>query len=236
MFGCRSLKPKLIEINHNLGKRKTKKKNPRTKTMVDEQDGANGGNNPTLPALNAHFVPNIYDIRSCIELPEIPAAHYEIKPRTIQSLPLFNGLAQEDPYAHLTEFTSISSTLKITNFPIGAMKLLLFPFSLRGKTKHWLSTLLPRTIKLWEEMSVAFLKKYFSVGKTLQYRREITTFHQNDIEQLFEAWERFGDLLRKCPHHDIPKWQLVQSFYYGLLPQHRQMIGRLMRRVRDNKG
>jgi len=32
------------------------------------------------------------------------------------------------------------------------------------------------------------------------------------------------DLLRKCPHHAVPKWQLVQCFYDGLTEPHRQMV------------
>ena len=35
-------------------------------------------------------------------------------------------------------------------------------------------------------------------------------------ESLYEAWERFKDLQRECPHHGLLKWQLVQSFYNGL--------------------
>jgi hypothetical protein len=32
------------------------------------------------------------------------------------------------------------------------------------------------------------------------------------------------DLLRKCPHHDVPKWQVVQFFYDELTEPHRQMV------------
>ena len=39
---------------------------------------------------------------------------------------------------------------------------------------------------------------------------------QQDSESLCEAWERFKDLLRKCPHHEIAKWLQVQTFYNGL--------------------
>ncbi|GAB2280909.1 hypothetical protein Dimus_039435 [Dionaea muscipula] len=252
MLGRRFLRPDLTETNHNLRRPTNKKKTSRTHKManiprndqiqppnnvngpVDGVNGAqdalkalnaknNGGNGVANP-LHAHFIPNVYDIPSCIELPVIVAPNYEIKSETIQSLPSFTGLSQEDPYSHLSEFLSISSTLKITNFPVDTMRLILFSFSLRGQAKHWLSTLPPRTIRTWEEMSAAFLKKYFSVGKTIQYRREITTFQQHSDEYLFESWERFGDLLRKYPHHAIPKWQLVQIFYFGLLPQHRQMM------------
>ncbi|XP_058211553.1 uncharacterized protein LOC131323727 [Rhododendron vialii] len=73
-------------------------------------------------------------------------------------------------------------------------------------------------------MSAAFLKKFFPIGKTLKLRQEITTFQQAENEQFYKAWKRYGDLIRKCPHHDIPKWQLVQSFYSGLLLPHRVMV------------
>ncbi|XP_059654979.1 uncharacterized protein LOC132301769 [Cornus florida] len=35
-------------------------------------------------------------------------------------------------------------------------------------------------------------------------------------EPFHEAWERFRDLLQKCPHHDMPKWKLVNFFHKGL--------------------
>lgn len=73
-------------------------------------------------------------------------------------------------------------------------------------------------------MCVEFLKKYFSIGKTTLHRQEITGFTQHDGEQFHESWERFNDLLRTCPHHAIPKWQLVQSFYQGLVEPHRQLV------------
>ncbi|CAA6674222.1 unnamed protein product [Spirodela intermedia] len=50
------------------------------------------------------------------------------------------------------------------------------------------------------------------------FDRELTrkTFH--------ETWETCKDLLRKCPHHAIPKWQLNRIFYDGLLEQDRNMV------------
>jgi len=47
---------------------------------------------------------------------------------------------------------------------------------------------------------------------------------QFEGEQFHETWERLKDLLRKCPHHAVPKWQLVQCFYDGLTEPHRQMV------------
>ena len=45
-----------------------------------------------------------------------------------------------------------------------------------------------------------------------------------DGEQFHETWERLRDLLQQCPHHQVPDWQLVQTFYYGLTEPHRQMV------------
>ena len=33
---------------------------------------------------------------------------------------------------------------------------------------------------------------------------------------MYEAWERFKDLQRQCPHHGVPQWLLIQTFYQGL--------------------
>ncbi|KAK5811269.1 hypothetical protein PVK06_026596 [Gossypium arboreum] len=45
-----------------------------------------------------------------------------------------------------------------------------------------------------------------------------------DLETLYDAWERYNDLLRRCPHHGLPFWLQVQTFRNGLNPSTRQMI------------
>ena len=55
-------------------------------------------------------------------------------------------------------------------------------------------------------------------------RREISNFYQIKGEQLYECWERFNDLLLKCPHHGFETWRLVKYFYDGLIPSNRQLI------------
>ena len=91
--------------------------------------------------MKEYFIPTNYNPSSCIQLPEIPALQYEIKPSTIQMLPSFYGNTNEDPYKHLDEFLEICSTVKIQNFSNDALKLTLFPFSLKDKAKYWLGTL-----------------------------------------------------------------------------------------------
>ncbi|XP_062075256.1 uncharacterized protein LOC133779295 [Humulus lupulus] len=55
-------------------------------------------------------------------------------------------------------------------------------------------------------------------------RGEINNFYQLEGESLYDAWERFKYLLRKCPHHGIEKWMLVHNFYNGLCGTTRTII------------
>ena len=62
---------------------------------------------------------------------------------------------------------------------------------------------------------------------------------QYDQESMYEAWERYKDLLRKCPHHELPGWLQIQTFYNGLRLEHRAMVdattgGSLMRRTQKD--
>ena len=54
--------------------------------------------------------------------------------------------------------------------------------------------------------------------------QEINTFRQFEGENLAEAWERFHELLRRCPHHRLTKWMQVHTFYNGLSASTRTII------------
>ena len=68
-----------------------------------------------------------------------------------------------------------------------AVKLILFPFSLRDKVKLWLHSLAPQSITSWDLSLKAFLGKYFLPGKTTKFKQEITSFTQYNGESLYEA-------------------------------------------------
>ncbi|CAL8168247.1 unnamed protein product [Prunus armeniaca] len=42
------------------------------------------------------------------------------------------------------------------------------------------------------------------------------------MEPLYVAWERFKDLLRKCPYHKLPTW--IQTFYNRLSQTSRTLV------------
>ena len=95
-------------------------------------------------------------------------------------------------------------TFKHNGVTDDAIRLQLFPFSLNSKAKAWLTSLPLGTITTWKGLVRSFLTKYFSPVKSAKMRNDITNFFQQDQESLYEAWERYKDLIRKCPHHGLP--------------------------------
>ena len=117
---------------------------------------------------------------------------------------LFQGLPNEDLYAHLASFIEICNTDKIVGVPNEAIRLSLFSFSLAREAKRWLHSFKGNSLKTWEEVVEKFLKKYFPKSKTAEGKAAISSFHQFPDESLSEALERFIGLLRKLPHMGFP--------------------------------
>ncbi|KAK8945257.1 hypothetical protein KSP39_PZI007733 [Platanthera zijinensis] len=171
--------------------------------------------------------PNLEGTQSSIIRPAVANNNFEIKTSIIQMVQqsvVFDGLPDEDPNLHLLNFLEICDTFKINGVTDDAIRLRLFPFSLRTKAKQWLGSLPRGSITTWAEMTEKFLTKYFPPAKSAKLRTDILSFTQIDSESLYDTWECFKELLRRCPHHALPMWQQVQTFYNGLNLQTRQMI------------
>ncbi|XP_022030932.1 uncharacterized protein LOC110931867 [Helianthus annuus] len=141
---------------------------------------------------------------------------FDCKPHYINILPHFNGRSNDEPYTHLAEFSSICSTIGGHDFALEEVKLRLFQFSLKDKAKQWFLTLPANSIRTWGEMQQVFLDEYYSMAKTDDARDEIRSFRQLSSEPLHEAFTRYKELIRKCPHHQIENGELVKCFVRGL--------------------
>lgn len=119
----------------------------------------------------------------------------------------------EDPNAHLQTFVEICVTFKVNGASDETIKLRLFPFSLKDRARYWLNSLSNASIITWNQLVKNFLFKYV---KTVKLLCEIQTFCQGKGETLYEVWEKFKELLRKCPHHGLQQHQQIMIFYNGL--------------------
>ncbi|KAG9458322.1 hypothetical protein H6P81_002830 [Aristolochia fimbriata] len=136
----------------------------------------------------------------------------------------FGGLTNEDPNEHIEKFLEICDTFKFKDVTNEAIWLRLFPFTLRDRAKSWYHTLPPESIRTWDELQRKFLGKYFPPAKTIKLRNAISNFMQEHDEQLCEAWERFNELLRRCPNYGIQKWMQIEIFYNGITVSTQSLI------------
>ena len=131
---CLDLVPYNLEIEYSLRKIRAKKK------MVEEQT-------PPPKQLKEYFTPATYYSPTRSHLPTVTVP-FEIKHSLIQMLPLFYGLESENPFKHVDAFLDICSTVFLNNISDDALRLRLFPFSLKDKAKAWLDT--KTTVTTWD--------------------------------------------------------------------------------------
>nr|GEU71744.1 hypothetical protein [Tanacetum cinerariifolium] len=125
-----------------------------------------------------------------LEEPSPPIVTMADQPITADNFELKHGHDKEDPHAHIRYFNKITSTLKFPNVPNTSIKLMLFPFSLEGASRIWMEKEPPRSIFTWDDLRFD--------------------------ESFSEAWDRFKDLLRACPHHGFSKLHQLGTFYNAL--------------------
>ena len=173
---------------------------------------------PARVALRDRIRPQLQNFQSSIVEPDVNTRNFELKPSLVQMIQQsqFGGGINENPNVHIVKFLQLCSTLKMDGISDEAIRLRLFPFSLRDRASEWLMSMPPNSFTTWEELSHAFLTRYFPPAKTYRLRNELYNFIQKDGESLYEAWERFKDLERQCPHHGLPRDIIVENFYNGL--------------------
>ncbi|GJU97688.1 hypothetical protein Tco_1326959 [Tanacetum coccineum] len=83
-----------------------------------------------------------------IVISAILAENFELKVGLLQLVTSsqFHGFERDDSHAHIRWFNKITSTLKYKNVPHDAIKLMLFPFSLKGAARIWLEKETPSVL------------------------------------------------------------------------------------------
>ena len=92
----------------------------------------------------------------------------------------------------------------------------LFPFSLRGRARHWYDINIRSMEGDWKLLSLSFCQDFFPIYKVVDLRTKILTFRQGDEESLVEAWECFTYLLISGPDLALQDHVFLQHFFIGL--------------------
>nr|GEX35807.1 reverse transcriptase domain-containing protein [Tanacetum cinerariifolium] len=133
------------------------------------------------------------------------------------------GFERDNPHTHISNVKRMTSTLKYRDVPNDAIKLMLFPYSLEGAARIWYEKEPPNLILTWDDLVNKFVNKFvnqfFPPSKTTHLKTKISRFTQRFEETFGEAWERFKEMLRACPHHGFSELSQIDTFYNGLNEQ-----------------
>ncbi|GJV63427.1 hypothetical protein Tco_1474255 [Tanacetum coccineum] len=80
------------------------------------------------------------------------------------------------------------------------------------------------SITTWEDLKTEFLRKYCPPARTAKKMEEINNFQQETDETLYQAWERFKELLMKYHQHYLTEMHEAILFYNRLDVQTRQIL------------
>ena len=171
--------------------------------------------NPPL-GMNNNEAPPMPNLRSMEEMLQAPfdgvrraivllavQAHFEIHHGLLNLLSnhSYHGLDHEDPREHLRNFSDIVETYQVNNVPNEVIKMKLFQFSLKGAARTWLDKEPPNSIFSWNDLATKFINKFCPPSKTSTLRSQLFCFQQGFDETFGEAWDRFKDMLERCPNH-----------------------------------
>ncbi|GJZ42135.1 hypothetical protein Tco_0589021 [Tanacetum coccineum] len=124
---------------------------------------------------------------------------FELKGQFLKELRdnTFSGLDHEDANGHIEKVLEIVDLFHIPNITIDQVMLRAFPMSLTGAASRWLRNKPSGSITTWEDLKTKFLSKYCPPTHTTKKIEEINNFQQEPDKNLYQAWEKFKELLMK---------------------------------------
>nr|GEX93218.1 hypothetical protein [Tanacetum cinerariifolium] len=125
-----------------------------------------------------------------IGVPSMLAEHFELKHSLINMMTSDQlfGLEKDNPHDHIRA------------------------------ARRWLEKETSRSILTSEGLVSKFINEFFPPSRTTNLRNEISNFQQRFDESFHEAWDRYKDLLRACPHHGFTELHQFDTFYNALNP------------------
>ncbi|GJS55148.1 gag-pol polyprotein [Tanacetum coccineum] len=128
---------------------------------------------------------------------------FELKGQFLKELRenTFSGSDNEDANEYIEKVLEIIDLFHVSSITVDQLMLRVYPISLTGAVSRWLRNEPTSSIKTCEDLKTKLLNKYCPPGRTAKKMKEINNFQQEPDETLYQAWERFKELLMKCPQH-----------------------------------
>ncbi|GJS68495.1 reverse transcriptase domain-containing protein [Tanacetum coccineum] len=159
------------------------------------------------------------DIRPRVVKPKIGNdVEFEINSKFMRELrrKLFKGTVNEDAHEHVRRVLEIVDLFHFLGVTHDAVMLRVFLTTLTRPALRWINRLTAGLVTTLDLLEKAFIRQYCPPFKTAKILEIIRNFKQEMDETLYHAWERYSDLLYRCPQHDLNSQQKVHIFYTGL--------------------
>ena len=155
---------------------------------------------------------------SAVRQPPVEANNFELKLALITMVQQhqFTGHPSKDPNEHMGRFMRMENTVKLNGVRPDVIKLQLYPFSLRDVVATWFDSLPVGSVNTWKELVEAFISRFFPPILIAKRRGEIIVFKQGEDKSLYNVWERFKRLLKRCPMHGIDLTTKMDIFYHAM--------------------
>nr|GEZ07680.1 hypothetical protein [Tanacetum cinerariifolium] len=152
--------------------------------------------------------------------------YFELKGQYLKELHeiLSAVLNMKDANEHIKKVLEIVDLFHILEITQDQVMLRVFPMSLTRAASRWLRNEPLGSIINLETLKIKFQNKYCPPARTAKKIEEINNFQQEPDESLFRAWERFKELLMKCPQYYLTDMQEVILFYNRLDVPTRQIL------------
>jgi len=126
--------------------------------------------------LKEYATPSTGESQAIIVYSAVEGNNFEIKPALCNLVQQnqFYGSPTKDLNLHISTFFRLGGTLKANQ---EAVRLHLFPFSLRDRPSAWFQSLEVGSITSWDQMRQAFLARFFPPSNTAKGRDQITRFN-----------------------------------------------------------
>ncbi|GKE68578.1 retrovirus-related pol polyprotein from transposon TNT 1-94 [Tanacetum coccineum] len=165
---------------------------------------------PSLIESNSPEFDHIFDIKEQSEENKRETMTETMEQYTSKTRENYGGSEHEDANEHIKKVLEIIDLFHIPKVTQDQITLRAFPVSLTGAASRWLRNQLSGSITTWEILKTKFLNKYCPSARTAKKIEEINNFQQEPDESLFRAWERFKELLMKCPQNCLTR-QILDS-------------------------
>jgi hypothetical protein len=113
---------------------------------------------------------------------------FEIKTSMIHMMQHSPFTGKEDPNLHLQAFVQLCQTFNMDEVTQDQMRARLYLLSLLRKALQWFYSQPVETVQNWDTLMRAFMKEYYSPGKTQSLRNKIATFAQYPTQTISEAF------------------------------------------------